>query len=181
MLEIRTHGRGGQGVVTYGDILAEAALNSGYFVQTLPFFGVERRGASIRALLRLGKEDIKKRSMCYNPDILVLFNDNQVAEAKAIGNTDNATLVFNSKHQDHKEKHYWVIDAETIADDFGLTRGDDVFINIIMAGALAKVLGISTENLINAIKTNRGVDSENPNVKAALVAYENVKEIGGNE
>ncbi|MDO4542205.1 MAG: 2-oxoacid:acceptor oxidoreductase family protein [Bacillota bacterium] len=179
MLEIRTHGRGGQGVVTYGDILAQAGLNAGFHVQTLPFFGVERRGASIRALLRLSETEIKKRSQCYNPDILVLFNDNQLAEAKSIGNCDNAVVVFNSPRKKHAENHYWVVDAESIAYKYGLTHGDDVFINIVMAGALAKVLKLSTEDLIAAIKTIRGVKDNDPNIKAALEAYSGVEEIGG--
>ena len=181
MLEIRTHGRGGQGVVTYGDILAQAALYHGDYAQTLPFFGVERRGASIRALLRLDNKQIKKRSQCYHPDFLVLFNDNQIAEAKSIGSCENATLIFNSKKEIHEEKHYWVIDAEAIAYDFGLTHGDDVFINIIMSGALSKVLGFSKEELTDAIKTIRKVDDNNPNLKAALFAYDNIREFGGKE
>lgn len=179
MLEIRTHGRGGQGVVTYGDVLAQAGLNAGFHVQTLPFFGVERRGASIRALLRLSEEEIKKRSQCYNPDILVLFNDNQLSEAKAIGSCDNAVVVFNSSRQDHPENHYWVVNAEEIAYNHGLTHGDDVFINIVMAGAMARILKLSKDNLSAAIKTIRGVKDGDPNIKAALEAYETVKEVGG--
>lgn len=179
MLEIRTHGRGGQGVVTYVDILAQAGLNAGFQVQTLPFFGVERRGASIRALVRLSQEEIKKRSQCYNPDILVLFNDNQLAEAKTIGNCENAVVVFNSPHQEHQESHYWVVDAEAIAYEHGLIHGDDVFINIVMAGALAKVVNLAPSDLTAAIKTIRGVGDEDPNLKAALKAYETVVEVGG--
>lgn len=179
MLEIRTHGRGGQGVVTYVDVLAQAGLNAGFHVQTLPFFGVERRGASIRALLRLGTEEIKKRSQCYNPDILVLFNDNQLSEAKSVGNCDNAVVVFNSSHQEHPENHYWVVNAKEIAYKHGLTHGDDVFINIVMAGAMSKILKLSENHLIEAIKTIRGVKDGDPNIKAALEAYETVKEIGG--
>ncbi len=74
-------------------------MEAGNYVQTLPFLGVERRGASVRATLRIDKEAIKKRSMCYNPDILVLFNANQLDEALAIGNTKNAVLVINDKKE----------------------------------------------------------------------------------
>ncbi len=181
MLEIRTHGRGGQGVVTYGDVLAQAGLNAGFQVQTLPFFGVERRGASIRALLRLSKEEIKKRSQCYNPDILVLFNDNQLEEARSIGNCDKAVIVFNSPNREHPVDEYWVVDAEAIAYEYSLTHGDDVFINIVMAGALAKVLRLSEKDLTEAIKTIRGVKDDDPNIKAALKAYSVITKVGGDD
>lgn len=180
MLELRTHGRGGQGVVTFGDILAQAALEAGHYVQTLPFFGVERRGASVRATLRIAKEPIKKRSMCYNPDILILFNANQLDEALSIGNTDNAVLVINNHRELERQmkQNYWLLDAESIAARYKLSRGEMYFINIIMVGALAKVLDLPVEAMVRSIMENRGVDKSDPNVQAAIYAYNTIREIG---
>jgi pyruvate ferredoxin oxidoreductase gamma subunit len=55
MLELRIHGRGGQGVVTMAELLAKAAVSAGLEAQTLPFFGVARRGAAVKASERLSK------------------------------------------------------------------------------------------------------------------------------
>jgi len=62
MLEIRFHGRGGQGTVVASILLAKAFFDAGYYVQTFPLFGVERRGAPVEAYLRLDKKKILIRS-----------------------------------------------------------------------------------------------------------------------
>jgi pyruvate ferredoxin oxidoreductase gamma subunit len=56
MLEIRIHGRGGQGAVTFAELLAEAADLAGWQAQAFPSFGVERRGAPVTSFVRLSKE-----------------------------------------------------------------------------------------------------------------------------
>lgn len=68
MQEIRFHGRGGQGTVVASILLAKAFFNAGYWVQSFPVFGVERRGAPVEAYLRLDKEKILIRSNVYTPD-----------------------------------------------------------------------------------------------------------------
>jgi len=72
MQEIRFHGRGGQGTVVASILLAKAFFNAGYWVQTFPVFGVERRGAPVEAYLRLDKEKILTRSNVYSPDHVVV-------------------------------------------------------------------------------------------------------------
>ncbi|MFA6428652.1 MAG: 2-oxoacid:acceptor oxidoreductase family protein [Candidatus Buchananbacteria bacterium] len=75
MIEIRIHGRGGQGVVTFAELLAEAAYLSGYQAQAFPAFGVERRGAPIRSFVRLDQKVITLRSQVYQPDYLIILDD----------------------------------------------------------------------------------------------------------
>ena len=74
MLEIRFHGRGGQGTVLASISLAKAFFDSGYQVQTFPLFGVERRGAPVEAFLRISEADILVRSNVYTPDHLVVMD-----------------------------------------------------------------------------------------------------------
>ncbi|MBI2887293.1 MAG: 2-oxoacid:acceptor oxidoreductase family protein [Chloroflexi bacterium] len=74
MVEIRWHGRGGQGVVTASELLAEAALLEGKFFQALPEFGAERSGAPIRAYTRLGPEPIQIHYAIAEPDVLVILD-----------------------------------------------------------------------------------------------------------
>ena len=72
MLEIRFHGRGGQGTVVATILLAKAFFRAGYQVQSFPFFGVERRGAPVEAYVRLDKDKILLRTNVYYPDHVVV-------------------------------------------------------------------------------------------------------------
>jgi len=82
MIEIRIHGRGGQGSVTLAELLAEAAYYSGLMSQAFPNFGVERRGAPVTAYVRLDKKFIRLRSQVYEPDYII------VQDASLIGGVD---------------------------------------------------------------------------------------------
>lgn len=70
--EIRIHGRGGQGNVTAGEFLAEAAFTDGLFAQAFPMFGSERHGAPVTAYVRISDSPIRKRSQIYEPDYLIV-------------------------------------------------------------------------------------------------------------
>jgi pyruvate ferredoxin oxidoreductase gamma subunit len=74
MLEIRFHGRGGQGTVVATILLAKAFFQAGYSVQSFPVFGVERRGAPVEAYLRLDRKEIWIRSNVYAPDHVVVLD-----------------------------------------------------------------------------------------------------------
>jgi pyruvate ferredoxin oxidoreductase gamma subunit len=74
MIEIRWHGRGGQGVVTAGKLLAETAMDSGQYFQAFPDYGPERMGAPIRAFTRLSPKPIAIHSQVQEPDIVVVLD-----------------------------------------------------------------------------------------------------------
>lgn len=74
MVEIRWHGRGGQGVVTAGKLLAETAMQSGQYFQAFPDYGPERMGAPIRAFTRLSPTPIHIHSQIEKPDIVVVLD-----------------------------------------------------------------------------------------------------------
>ena len=78
MLEMRIHGYGGEGIVTLAELIATAAMKTGKKVQTLPHFGVERRGAPVKALVRLSDAPIYVHSQSYQPDILLVLNIKEV-------------------------------------------------------------------------------------------------------
>ena len=75
MIEIRFHGRGGQGAVTAAEILAKAAFKDGNYSQAFPFFGVERRGAPVMAFTRIDDKPIELRYQVYNPDYVLVLDD----------------------------------------------------------------------------------------------------------
>ena len=183
MLELRIHGRGGTGVVTLAELLSKAALAAGKEAQALPFFGVERRGAVIRACFRISDTLILQRSMSYNPDVVALMNENMLIHARNEGfkeGNDGAVMIVNGKEPIETENEQWLVDAEQIARDHGLIFGWDAFINVPMAGAISKVIGIpleSVESAVSVVFKGKNVES---NLAAAREAYnKTIKAEGG--
>jgi pyruvate ferredoxin oxidoreductase gamma subunit len=74
MIEIRWHGRGGQGAVTSAEILSQAAISEGKYAQAFPSFGPERRGAPVQAFVRVGSQPIRVRSSITDPDVVVVLD-----------------------------------------------------------------------------------------------------------
>lgn len=79
-MELCWHGRGGQGVVTANEILAETAIREGKYVKAFPEFGPERMGAPIRAFTRISDEPIKVHSQVYEPDIVIVLDPTLVGK-----------------------------------------------------------------------------------------------------
>jgi len=185
MIEIRFHGRGGQGTVVASVLLAKAFFKDGYYVQTFPSFGVERRGAPVCAYLRLDDQKILVRSNVYNPDH-VIVQDRKLLDTIDITNglKQNGTILINSPkepylfEQDKKFNIYYV-DAAQIATKYNLGTRTHPIINTTMIGAFAKVLKMPTFNSIaDAINKEIKVKTD-MNIKAAKEAFETVKIIGG--
>ncbi|HYB75752.1 MAG TPA: 2-oxoacid:acceptor oxidoreductase family protein, partial [Nitrososphaerales archaeon] len=74
MTEVRLHGRGGQGVVSAAQLIADAAVLEGKFVQAFPEFGAERSGAPIAAYARVNEGPIEIHSFIRNPDVVVIVD-----------------------------------------------------------------------------------------------------------
>lgn len=72
MIEVRIHGRGGQGNVVAAYLLATTAINEGWHAQAFPAFGAERRGAPVVAFVRINHEPIKRRCQVASPDFLIV-------------------------------------------------------------------------------------------------------------
>jgi len=103
MLEIRFHGRGGQGAVTSAEIVALAAIELGKFAQSMPSFGPERRGAPVLAYLRVADEAIRIRAEITRPDIVVVLDDSLLhAVDVTSGLKKDGLLVANSAQAEDK-------------------------------------------------------------------------------
>jgi pyruvate ferredoxin oxidoreductase gamma subunit len=74
VIEIRWHGRGGQGAVTSAEMLALAAISEGKYAQAFPSFGPERRGAPVQAFVRVAGQQIRVRSSITEPDVVVVLD-----------------------------------------------------------------------------------------------------------
>ncbi|MDR2569156.1 MAG: 2-oxoacid:acceptor oxidoreductase family protein [Oscillospiraceae bacterium] len=182
MLELRIHGRGGTGVVTLADLLSKAALAAGKEAQALPFFGVERRGAVIRACFRISDTPILQRSMSYEPHIIALMHENMLPHARNEGFNeaeDGTAIIVNSSAPVDAKGEQWLVDAEKIARDHGLIFGWDAYVNVPMAGAIAKVIGIPLDALETAIQAVFKGKNSKANLAAARDAYTQIVKVKG--
>jgi 2-oxoacid:acceptor oxidoreductase gamma subunit (pyruvate/2-ketoisovalerate family) len=103
MIEIRIWGRGGQGAVTTGQILAIAALHDGKYCQSFPHFGVERRGAPVEAYARIDKDPINVRAQVYNPDIVVVLDPSLIGAVDVVAGIKEGGIVIVNSHKKPKE------------------------------------------------------------------------------
>lgn len=148
MIEIRWHGRGGQGGVTSAELLAKAAYIDGYKgVQAFPYFGAERRGAPVKAFTRIANEEINVRSQVYTPDIVAVL-DSTILDLIDIseGIKDDGKVIINTPKSASEIKvrkgHVYTYDGTGIALKYGLLVGGLPVINTTMLGAFAKATGL---------------------------------------
>ena len=105
MIEIRFHGRGGQGAVTSAEMLALAAIGEGKYAQAFPSFGPERRGAPVVAFCRIDDKPIRIRANIYEPDLVVVLDASLLKIVNvASGLKPNGILVTNTKEAPEKVK-----------------------------------------------------------------------------
>ena len=97
MIEIRWHGRGGQGAVTSVEMLASAAIQEGKFGQGFPSFGPERRGAPLAAFNRVDSKQIRKRNAIYRPDVVVVLDPSLIKYVNVVeGLKPDGVLIVNT-------------------------------------------------------------------------------------
>ena len=179
MLEIRWHGRGGQGAVTSVELLALSAIGEGKFAQGFPSFGPERRGAPVAAFNRVDEKQIKIRSGIYNPDVVVVLDESLIAMVDvAEGLKASGVLIINTTKSLEElranikfEGKIAVCDATGIAwKELGVP-----ITNTTMLGAVVRMsAAVKLESLDNPIKERFGrIAIKNQN--AAKRAYEEVR------
>jgi len=160
VVEIRWHARGGQGAKTASELLAEAAFNTGKYVQGFPEYGPERMGAPITAYNRISDEKIRVHSNIYEPDYVVVVDESLIecvdltAGLKESGaiviNTSKTPDEIRSALGDYKGK-VCTIDARVISEEC-LGR---YFPNTPMLAAIVKVSGImDDETFVNDMETS---------------------------
>ena len=97
MIEVRFHGRGGQGAVTSAELMAMAAIAEGKYAQAFPSFGPERRGAPLQAFLRISHSPIRLREKISTPDVVIVLDPALVSVGNVrVGLKDDGVLVVNT-------------------------------------------------------------------------------------
>jgi pyruvate ferredoxin oxidoreductase gamma subunit/2-oxoisovalerate ferredoxin oxidoreductase gamma subunit len=145
MIEVRFHGRGGQGAVTSAELLAAAAFSAGKEAQAFPFFGVERRGAPIQAFCRIDGKKIRLHQNVYEPDYVVVLDDSLFSSVNVFeGLKDSGTVVIASKKPASEFKAPKPTQKVFVVDAYEIARGilGKPIVNTAMLGAFAKITGL---------------------------------------
>lgn len=148
IIEIRWHGRGGQGAKTVAEFLAFVALNEGKYSQGFPEYGPERSGAPIKGYTRISEGRIKMHSAVYHPDIVLVLDSSLLDSVNVCeGLKEGGPVIINStrpvkdleeQYSFLKGKNVWELDADGISkDEIGRAMP-----NMPMLGALVKATGV---------------------------------------
>jgi 2-oxoacid:acceptor oxidoreductase gamma subunit (pyruvate/2-ketoisovalerate family) len=174
-LEIRWHGRGGQGAITAAKIVARAAFDSGFRgVVMAPSFGTERRGAPVETSLKISKTKINDLGPIEHPDVVVVLDDGILKEIDVTaGMKPGGTLVINTpkprEAYDYRGFKLATADVTGLAEAAGLKRG---IVNTGIIGALAKALPIvPLPALLQAIEVEFRGNKGPENAEAARITY----------
>jgi len=176
-LEVRVHGRGGQGGVTCAKLIASLYTQMGLHVQTFGDYGGERSGAPIQAFTRVDRQPISNRNKVYQPDHLIVLDEALMGPAVLSGAAPGALLLLNTgANLDSCANRYaayrlGVVDATAIAREHGIGSSSVVIINTTILGAYARLLGLPLTALETAY-ASLGLGDDLP---AAAQAYELVQ------
>ena len=152
LIEIRWHGRGGQGAKTAALLLADVAFNNGLYVQGFPEYGPERMGAPMTAYNRLSRKPIRVHSNIYEPDYVVVVDESLIESVDVTAGIKEGGAIINNSHKSSNELkpllgekgyygHIYTIDARKISIE---TLGK-YFPNSPMLAAVVKITGVMEE------------------------------------
>jgi 2-oxoacid:acceptor oxidoreductase gamma subunit (pyruvate/2-ketoisovalerate family) len=178
MIEVRFHGRGGQGAVVAAKILADAFFHEGKHVQSFPAFGVERRGAPVMAFTRIDEQPIYIRCNIYTPNFVVALDPTLLTETNIIsGLNPGGMILLNSPlhevtHPEFKPFAVAVVDATAIAVRHRLGTRTNPIVNTAILGAFSRATGlVRIESVMASIREGVPKGPEE-NAAAAREAYE---------
>jgi len=176
MLEIRWHGRAGQGIITVSRLLAEAAFMEGKHVQAFPHFGPERLGSPMSGFTRISDEPIDIHSLIYNPDVVIVLDDSLLSIVNvAEGLKSDGVFLLNTKKRPEEIKkelnianQCYTVDATKISFDI---IGSGIAFNTAMLGALINVKPIASidalsQSLVNTFGKDIGLKNVDIIVRA---------------
>jgi len=189
MIEIRWHGRGGQGAKTASLLLADVAFNTGKYIQGFPEYGPERMGAPITAYNRISDTPIRIHSNIYEPDYVVVVDDTLISAVDVTkGLKEAGALLINTSLKSDEIKKLlpefkgkiYTIDASKISMECLKAN----FPNTALLSAVIKITNIMNkkvleDNMLESFKHKfaKKPDVIEPNMEAVRRAWEDVKEV----
>ncbi len=182
ILEVRWHGRGGQGAWTASELLARAAISEGKHIQSFPEFGPERMGAPVTAFTRISTEPIRLHCAVYNPDVVAVLDPTLLKSVNVADglNEEGGNIIVNTKDEPANVRKQlgsdrgklWTVPATEISIKvLGMP-----ITNTAMLGAVARVTGIvSLQTVERMVKGRFRADVAEKNFTVVKEAYEEVK------
>jgi pyruvate ferredoxin oxidoreductase gamma subunit len=164
MIEIRIHGRGGQGAVTAAQLLAVAAFYDGKYAQAFPMFGVERRGAPATSFVRIDDKPINVREQIYHPDYVLVFDPSLVKLIDAKKGVKEEVLVNTNKKIDGCY-------GQDLTDKAMKILGKPIINTLILGMFAGRTKLVSLESLKKAVDQVFEGDLATKNKKAVEEAY----------
>lgn len=181
LIEVRWHGRGGQGAWTASEILAKAAILEGKYIQSFPEFGPERMGAPVNSYTRISEEPINLHCSVYNPDIVVVLDPTLLKTVPVTkGLKENGALIVNTKASpaeirkklDLKTGKVWTVPATEIA----IRILGRPITNTAMIGAVARATQIvSLESIEKATNKRFPPNLAEKNIPIIKEAYKEAR------
>lgn len=177
MVEIRTHGRGGQGAVVASKVLANALFKENRFVQAFPAFGVERRGAPVVAFTRFDDSPIRLRCEIYEPDHLIVLDQALTGTIDITAGLKTGGWIIINTHVDPSEFDYTdrfklaVVDANEIAWKHRLGSRAQPIVNTAILGAFSRATGLVGLDAVVEAVAESVPSKQEENKKAAIDAY----------
>jgi pyruvate ferredoxin oxidoreductase gamma subunit len=179
LVEIRWHGRGGQGAVTSTELLAQAAISEGKYAQAFPSFGPERRGAPVQAFNRIdSREPVRIRADINEPDVVVVLDPSLLSKVKVTSGLKKGGLVVINTRKTAKEiKKEFGIDSPVATVNASKIAREQLgvpIVNTTMLGAVIKTTGIvKKESVYGPLEKRFGRLGER-NIKAMETAFAEV-------
>ncbi|MBI3038916.1 2-oxoacid:acceptor oxidoreductase family protein [bacterium] len=157
MIEIRWHGRGGQGAKTIALLFADAALRQGKFIQAFPEYGPERMGAPVAAFNRIAENPIRIHSGVTSPNVVVVLDPTLIGPVNVLAGLDEkGTVLVNTPLSAHEIKKQLGFSGKVFSIDASKIAKECIgkaIPNMPMLGAMVKTTGIlEIEPLIEEVK-----------------------------
>jgi len=181
LIEIRWHGRGGQGAWTASELLAKAAILERKNIQSFPEFGPERMGAPVNSYTRISEKPIKLHCSIYNPDVVVVLDPTLIKTVPVTqGLKEKGVLIINTKEKPAevrtklglKTGKVWTVPATEIA----LKILGRPITNTAMIGAVAKATRVvSLESILKAAKERFPPNVAEKNIAIVREAYKEAR------
>ena len=178
MIEIRIHGRGGQGGVTLAKLIATSRFLTGLSVQAFGLYAAERSGAPVQAFCRYADEPITNRNLIYEPDHIIVLDPTLISAQIAAGLKAGGWILLNTTQtpeefaSEFSHSRIATVDATSIARDSDLGTRSVPIVNTALAGAAGKMLGIPLTEIVAALEH---LGFKGTNITAAERAYGEVR------
>ncbi|MBN1367930.1 MAG: pyruvate ferredoxin oxidoreductase subunit gamma [Dehalococcoidales bacterium] len=176
LLEIRWHGRGGQGAVTSAELVAQAGINEGRYGQAFPSFGPERRGAPVQAFVRVSTHPIRNRAEITQPDVVVVLDPGLLPVVNvATGLKPDGIAIINTRKTPEQIRQEFKINQKIATVNATKIAMETLGVNIVnttMVGALIHATGIvKLDSLTEPLKGRFGKLAER-NFESMKKAFE---------